>query len=120
MVLPVLLAITAIVSQFSAAVADVEGASGLIEDLSQRRVPIKLAYLLILLITVALTWVTDVNQIITYASRAFALFYTLQCCVALMMVRQMKTLERRGMLTGKFLLLAMICAIVFLFGLPAE
>ncbi len=120
MVLPILLAVTAIVSQFSAAVADVEGASGLIENLSQRRVTIRSSYVLILVVTIALTWQTDVNQIIAYASRAFALFYTLQCCVALMMVRQTKNLKSRGMLIGKFLLLAVVCAIVFIFGLPAE
>jgi hypothetical protein len=36
------------------------------------------AYLLILIVTVALTWETDVNGIIAYASRAFAIFYMLQ------------------------------------------
>ena len=118
--LPILLAITAIASQFSAAVADVEGASGLIENLSRHKVPIRFSYLLIMLVTVALTWETDVNQIIAYASRAFALFYTLQCLVALMMVRQTTNLQRRGMLSGKFLFLAVACASVFLFGLPAE
>jgi hypothetical protein len=38
------------------------------------------AYLLILLVTITLTWATDVNAIIAYASRAFALFYMLHVC----------------------------------------
>ena len=60
-VLPFLLMIAAIGSQFSAAVADNEGAGGLIEDITHHKVPMRYAYLLILLVTVTLTWETDVN-----------------------------------------------------------
>lgn len=67
-VLPIFIPVTAIASQFSAAVADNEGAGGLIEDITHKKVPIRYAYLLILLITVSLTWVTNVNEIIAYAS----------------------------------------------------
>ncbi len=81
-VLPVLLTVAAIGSQFSAAVADNEGAGGLIGDITHHKVPMRYAYLLILLVTVALTWETNVNGIIAYASRAFSLFYMLQCVVA--------------------------------------
>jgi hypothetical protein len=119
-VLPLLLAATAIASQFSAAVADVEGASGLVVDLSQEKVPTRYSYVLILLVTIALTWETDVNQIIAYASRAFALFYALQCWIALTLVWQTKDIERRRFLIGKYSILAAACAVVFLFGLPSE
>ena len=83
-VLPLLLSIAAIGSQFSAAGADNSGAGGLIKDITYRKLPLRYAYLLILLVTVALTWETDVNGIIAYASRAFALYYMLQCIVALL------------------------------------
>jgi hypothetical protein len=64
-VLPFLLSsIAAIGSQFSATVAEDEGAGGLIEDITHRKVPIRYACLLILLVTVMITWETDVNQII--------------------------------------------------------
>jgi hypothetical protein len=81
--------VTAIGSQFSAAVADSEGAGGLLEDVTARRLPMRYAYLLIMLVTLALTWETDVNAIIAYASRAFALFYCLQSSVAFLIARGM-------------------------------
>jgi len=71
-VLPILLTIAAIGSQFSAAVADDSGAGGLLEDITHRKLPVRYAYLLILLVTLGLTWATNVNGIIAYASRAFA------------------------------------------------
>lgn len=119
-VLPILLSVAAIGSQFSAAVADNEGAGGLIGDITHHRVSPRFAYLLILLVTVALTWETDVNQIIAYASRAFALFYMLQCLVALMVAWQKRTLPRRGLRLATFGLLAVICLLVFALGTPTE
>lgn len=111
-VLPVLLTVAAIGSQFSAAVADNSGAGGLIEDITNRRLRMRYAYLLILLVTIAVTWQTNVNLIIAYASRAFALYYMLQCVVALIVARQM---GHKGL---GFALLTMACAAVFLFGAP--
>jgi hypothetical protein len=111
-VLPVLLTVAAVGSQFSAAVADDSGAGGLIEDLSSRRLPPRYAYLLIMLVAIALTWGTDVNQIIAYASRAFALYYMLQCMVALLVARQK---GRNGI---GFAGLALLCLAVFLLGVP--
>ena len=114
-VLPVLIAVAAIGSQFSAAVADTAGAGGLIEDITRKRLSLKMAYLLILLVTVALTWGTDVNEIISYASRAFALFYFLQCVVALLLARKVAA--------GKvvtFGLTGLACLAVFLLGIPSE
>ena len=118
-VLPVLLAVAAIGSQFSAAVADNEGAGGLIEDITQRKVPIRYAYLLILLVTVVLTWSTNVNEIIAYASRAFALYYTLQCVVAWFVAWQMKDLHRRPLHLVTFASLAVMCFLVFALGIPS-
>jgi len=119
-VLPVLLSIAAVGSQFSAAVADAEGAGGLLEDLTEHKVPIRFAYLLLLLVTVALTWETNVNGIIAYASRAFALYYTLQCMVALTVAAQTLEGGQRSRSVGGFALLALLCLLVFVWGLPAE
>ncbi len=119
-VLPVLLTIAAIGSQFSAAVADTSGAGGLIEELTHHRLPVRMAYLLILLVTVALAWQTDVNAIIAYASRAFALFYMLQCIVALLIARGVAELPRRCLHLVGFAFLALVCLLVFGLGLPAE
>ena len=119
-VLPFLLSIAAIGSQFSAAVADNEGAGGLIEDITHHKLPMRYAYLLILLVTVALTWETDVNGIIAYASRAFALFYMLQCVVAFIVAWQAKDLPQRPVRLASFAFLAVMCLLVFALGLPSE
>jgi hypothetical protein len=119
LVLPLLLSIAAIGSQFSAAVADSEGAGGLIEEVTHRKVSIRYAYLLILAVTVALTWETDVNQIIAYASRAFALYYVLQCVVAFVVARQQKKLDRRTLRLATFAFLALMCLLVFVLGIPS-
>ncbi len=100
-VLPVLLAIAAIGSQFSAAVADNLGAGGLIEDVTHHKLPVRYAYLIILIITVTLTWETDVNSIIAYASRAFALFYFLQSLVAILVVIQDHSAPQRSAALGQ-------------------
>jgi hypothetical protein len=68
---------------------------------------------------VALTWETNVNEIIAYASRAFALYYTLQCCVAWMVALQNKSLPRRPLRLLVFGLLALICLLVFALGIPS-
>jgi hypothetical protein len=119
-VLPLLLSVAAIGSQFSAAVADAEGAGGLIEDISHQKLPIRYAYLLIIAVTVALTWETEVTQIIAYASRAFAFYYALQCVVALLVARRLAKLPRRALYLATFGLLSLVCLLVFLVGLPAE
>lgn len=118
-VLPFLLALAAIGSQFSAAVADNEGAGGLIEDITEKKVSIRSAYFLILLVTVVLTWLSNVNEIIAYASRAFALYYTLQCIVAWIVAWKETALRRRKPRLVLFAFLAVICFLVFALGLPS-
>ncbi len=120
LVLPLLLTIAAIGSQFSAAVADTEGAGGLIEDITARKIQIRYAYVFILAVTLALTWETDVNAIIAYASRAFALYYALQACVAFLVVLKNREMERRRGRLIIFAALALIAFMVFAFGIPAE
>jgi len=71
-VLPILISIAAVGSQFSAAVADTSGAGGLLQDIVQHKLSIRYVYLIIMVVTIMLTWATNVNEIIAYASRAFA------------------------------------------------
>jgi len=118
-VLPLLLSIAAIGSQFSAAVADSAGAGGLLEDLTNRKLPVRYAYLMILLFTVLLTWETDVNTIIAYASRAFALYYALQCAVALLVARTRSDLPGRRLRIAGFGALGLVALAVTLLGLPS-
>ena len=121
MVLPLLLTIAALGSQFSASVADTAGAGGLLEDLMQHRLPVRYAYLLILMITLGVTWATDVHEIIALASRAFALFYALQCMVAFLVVwHHHRGQFGRSTKLLRFGVLALACLAVFFLGLPAE
>lgn len=119
-VLPILISVAAIGSQFSASVADSAGAGGLIEDISRQRLPERYAYVLIMAVTVCLTWLTSVQEIIAYASRAFALFYAFQCAVAWLVARQTQGLRWRRLYMLCFTVTGLICLAVFVLGLPAE
>lgn len=71
----------AVLSQFSAAVADMLAAEGNVAEVSNHRSPARMTYLLIGAAAIALTWVADTFEIIALASRAFACYYFLQCVV---------------------------------------
>ncbi len=119
LVLPVLITVAAIGSQFSAAVGDNSGAGGLLEDITHKKLPVRYTYLLIMLVTISLTWSTNVNLIITYASRAFALFYMFQCVVAFLVAWQHKELSYRWLRLVNFAFLSVICFLVFALGIPS-
>lgn len=119
-VLPIMISIAAMGSQFSAAVADTSGAGGLVDNIIRHKLPMPYVYASIIFATLFLTWETNVNEIITYASRAFALFYFLQCLVAFLVAyKQASSKARTGRLV-LFFVIALICLIVFLFGIPSE
>ncbi len=121
-VLPFLLSIAAVGSQFSAAVADNSGAGGLLGDITHGKLTPRYAYLFILAVTVGITWETDVNQIIAYASRAFAFFYALQCAVAFIVALQTKKsdqLKRRSARLILYATLSIICLLVTILGIPS-
>lgn len=117
-VLPALLTIAAIGSQFSAGVADTEGAGGLLEDLTGHRLPERVAYGIILAGTVGLTWLTDVKEIIAYASRAFALYYAVQCAVAWLVAGADDSISWRVWRRVGYAGLAVVCLAVAALGLP--
>ncbi|MBI1216525.1 MAG: hypothetical protein GC185_12000 [Alphaproteobacteria bacterium] len=118
-VLPFLLTLGAIASQFSASVADSVGATGLVHDITRREVPVRHAYPLVALVAIGVTWGTDVFGVINLASRAFALFYFMQCCVALLVTRKHTHLPRRAARTVLFAALALVCLAVVVFALPS-
>ena len=91
----------------------------MLEDITRKQLSIRHAYLLILLVTITLTWATDVNAIIAYASRAFVLFYMFQCIVAFMVAWQHKELSHRTLRFANFTFLAIICFLVFALGIPS-
>ncbi|MBU2962481.1 hypothetical protein KO516_16955 [Citreicella sp. C3M06] len=111
-ILPLLLTAAALAAQFSAAVADTGGAGGLVEELTRRRVPLRVCYAALVGFGLMLTWGADVFQIIAYASRAFAAYYALQCLIAWR--------GARGTRAALFGALALLGAAITLFGVPIE
>ncbi|MCG6859375.1 MAG: hypothetical protein LJE67_15050 [Salaquimonas sp.] len=115
-ILPLSLTVAAAASQFSASVADSLGDAGLIEQITEGKVNPSHAYPLIAAVGIAILITIDVNSVIALASRAFALFYALQCLVAWESVRK-KVGETFK--TVAFMVLALISFAVFIFGVPA-
>jgi len=116
-------AITAIGSQFTASTADFAGCAGLMESAVARIVPARFVYVLIAAVSILITWATDVFEIISLASRAFALFYALQCFVALLTsVRTFSTEHNKSKAIARaslFALLGIVCLAVAALGIPA-
>ncbi len=81
--LPIPLVLAATMSQFSASVADTVAAVGSAEEVSGGRWPKTWAYAGVGIGATALAWTGDTLTVISWASRAFAFYYLLQCLVAL-------------------------------------
>lgn len=113
--LPYVITAGAIASQFSASVADSIGASGLITETSNKQINTNHSYILIGVVSITVIWTTDVVSVIALASRAFALFYALQCVVAVLVAREH---EHRSRARG-FAALALLCFAVAILGIPA-
>lgn len=77
-----LLILAALSAQFSAAVADTNGSGGLFHELTGGKVSARESYVGLVVAGLALTWLADVFQIVSYASRAFAFYYALQSALA--------------------------------------
>lgn len=109
--LPIPLVFAAVLSQFSAAVADVVAAGGNVEESTQGRVDDQQAYVWICGIAVILAFASTLT-ILSFASRAFAFYYFLQCLVAICVVRN--TLQKVAI--G---FLAAVLAFITLFAVPS-
>lgn len=119
-VLPLMLIGGALFAQASAAIADAIGAAGLITDITDGRVRRSHAYPVIALVGLAIVWAVNVFDIIALASRAFALFYLMQCLVAAAVARTAPGVPHRHWRAAGFLVLALIAVAAVLFGVPAE
>lgn len=114
--LPLVVTAGAVASQFSASVADSIGASGLVSATSRGYISPKNAYLVIGAVAVCIIWTTDVILIVSLASRAFALFYAIQCTVAVMIARHRGDTVR----SVWFGILALIAFGIAILGIPAD
>ena len=115
--LPALLVVAALSAQFSAAIADTSGAGGLAAELSRGRISARIAYLILVLIGLGLTWFSHIFEIISFASKAFAYYYALQCGIAAVGAVREGRQPLRGALYAAFCLLALA---ILIFGQPVE
>lgn len=119
-VLPFMLVLAASMSQFSAAVGDTIGAGGLIAEESRQRVTVKAAYLLIMVAGITLVWFADIFEIVTLASRAFALYYLLQALLALRVSIELENGRSRYLWQCVLVTISLLLAAVVLFAIPVE
>lgn len=115
-ILPILLVVAALSAQFSAAIADTNGSGGLMVETTKGIVKEKSAYVLLVGIGILLTWMANIFEIISYASRAFALYYALQSSIAAIRASQ----RLHPWQTAGFAILALLGAAVAVFGTPVE
>jgi hypothetical protein len=87
-ILPLLLVVAALSAQFSAAIADTGGSGGLMRELTHGKMLSRQGYLLLTIFGLALTWFSHIFEIINFASRAFALYYSLQAALAALRARR--------------------------------
>ncbi len=119
-VLPFLLIIAAVMSQFSASVADTIGGGGLMEESSNSKLSSRHSYLIITFAAIALVWVADIFQIISIASRAFAFYYLLQSINAWFVAGKCYCGWRCYMERIRFGVIIAILTFVVIFGHAAE
>ena len=118
--LHLIVSLGAILSQFSAAVADTVGTGGIVVEETHGRLPERRAYAGIVLTAIGLLWGLDVFAVLTLASRVFASYYGLQCVIAAITAWQQQASTKR---TGKLVVfssLALLLLLITLFAVPAE
>ena len=119
-VLPLMLIVAAIMSQFSAAVADTVGAGGLACESCKEILPTNKAYLVVSILAIILIWTADLLEIISFASRAFALYYLLQCVVAIIASHNQYERKAHYLNLVRFATLAGILTFIVIFAMPAK
>ena len=97
--------------------ADTSGAGGLVEELTRQRVPVKVGYAVLVALGLLITWALDVFQIISWASKAFAAYYTVQGMIAVVLAQREG--KSRSLVTA-FAAVSLIAASVTLFGSAVE
>lgn len=115
---PVIIA-AAVGSQLSAAVADMNGAGGLLNDSTGNRISLAAGYGVTAVAAVAITWAANIFEIIVYASKAFVIYYAIQSVLAAMVAwRDGEAQDRR--LAAMFAFATLMAVAVLAFGVPAE
>ena len=119
-ILPLMLIVAAIMSQFSAAVADTVGAGCLVSESSSGNISTNYCYLIVSVFAIILIWTANLLEIISFASRAFALYYLLQCVIALIVSYHLYEHKGYRLLRAHFATVATILAFIVIFAIPAK
>ncbi|KYH24209.1 hypothetical protein HAPAU_36800 [Halalkalicoccus paucihalophilus] len=82
-VLPLLVLLLVIGSQFSASINDIHSRSDTMEELSDQRIPRRYTFPLLAAGSIVVVLSMDVFTVVAAASRMFAAYYALQCLIAL-------------------------------------
>ena len=112
MLLTVPLIVAAGLSQFSAAVADTLAAVSNLEEITHRHLSERWGYLLVGGVAMVLAWAGSTFTLLALTSRAFALYYLLQCLVGW-------TVSRNHRERARLFLVALAMAFVLIFAVPA-
>ena len=115
--LPMILIAGALTAQISAATADMAGSGGLLFELSKGRISQRAAYAGLVAIGLVLTWSANIFEIISYASRAFALYYATQCAIAASAAWRR---DRAFPSTILYAALTVVGFAIFILAVPAE
>lgn len=108
----------ALASQLSAAVADSVGSGGLMNEVSRRKLSVPAAYAVASALAIAIVWLTDPFQVVAVASRAFALFYAMQCGLAALV--SWRTGNGGWAMRSAFAAIGLVCLVAAAAGAPAE
>ncbi len=111
--LAVPLIVAAVLSQFSAAVADTLAATGNMQESTHGHLKAKWGCILVGGGAIALTWSASTLEIVALASRAFAFYYMLQCLVAISVSKS--AVQRAGMAV-----IAAALGFITIFAVPAS
>jgi hypothetical protein len=107
------LIVAAVLSQFSAAVADALAATGIMDEATHGHLEQKWGCILVGGGAVALTWSANTFELIALASRAFAFYYMLQCLVAISVSESI--VQKAGMA-----MVAAALGFIMVFAVPAS
>lgn len=108
--------LAALASQFSAAVADMNGAGGLLSETAKGKVSVKAGDVTTAVVAIAIIWAANIYEIIAYASKAFVLYYALQSLQAALAARR----NRNYALMALFLFCVVLAAVIVVFAAPAD
>ncbi len=108
--------LAALASQLSAAVADTNGAGGLLAETLGNRVSVKVGNAVTAGAALVIVWAANIFQIIAFASQAFALYYALISLQAAWSAFR----NRRFAHTALFAASTVLAALVVAIAIPAE